>query len=121
MIDMVNKQIIPAVLGYESELAELIVRKKAVSKDIVTSPEEGMLNRIAQLSECLWKRLKHLSEQTIAVREIKDTLELAGAYREKVYTAMSELRLIVDELETLIGSKHWKIPTYAEILNSVND
>jgi glutamine synthetase len=121
MIDMVNKQIIPAVLGYESELAELIVRKKAVSKDIVTSPEEGMLNRIAQLSECLWKRLKHLSEQTIAVREIKDTLELAGAYREKVYTAMSELRLIVDELETLIGSKYWKIPTYAEILNSVND
>jgi len=120
MIDMVNKMVIPAVVSYESELAELIIRKKAVSPDISTSLEENMLNRIAKLSECLEKRLKHLSEQTIAVREIKDHLELAKAYREKVYMAMSELRLVVDELETLVSKKHWQLPTYAEILNSVN-
>jgi len=121
MIDMVNKQVIPAVLAYESELAELILRKKAVSAEITTCPEENLLNKIAKLSECLGKRLEHLSEQTIAVREIKDNLELAKAYREKVYTAMNELRLTVDELEMLISSKHWQIPTYAEILNSVNE
>jgi len=32
---------------------------------------------------------------------------------------MSELRMVVDELETVVSSKHWKLPTYAEILNSV--
>jgi len=121
MIDMVNKQIFPAVLAYENELAELILRKKAVSSEISTSAEENLLNKIAKLSECLGKRLEHLIEQTIAVREIKDNLELARAYRERVYTAMSELRLVVDELETLVSSKHWKIPTYAEILYSVNE
>jgi glutamine synthetase len=35
--------------------------------------------------------------------------------------AMSELRLVVDELETLVGSRYWRIPTYAEILYSVNE
>ena len=120
MIDMVNKQIVPAVFSYENELAELIARKKAISADIVTTPEENLLIRLSKLSECLEKRLKHLSEQTITVRDIKDSLKLAKAYREKVYTAMSELRLVVDELETLVSSKYWTIPTYAEILNSVN-
>jgi len=121
MIDMVNKQVIPAVLDYEKELAELILRKKAVSPDITVYPEEALLNKISKLAECLGKRLEHLSEQTIAVKDIKDNLELAKAYRERVYTAMSELRLIVDELEMIVSSKHWKIPTYAEILNSVTD
>ena len=65
--------------------------------------------------------VEHLSQQTISVRDIKNNLELAKAYREKVYMAMSELRLVVDELETLVGSKYWTLPTYAEILNSVKD
>lgn len=119
MIDIVNKQIIPAVFDYQLELAELILRKKSVSADLSASMEEGLLAKIARLSECLQKRLETLSEQTISVREAKDNLELAKGYREKVYIALSELRLIVDDLEMLISSKHWKIPTYAEILNSV--
>jgi glutamine synthetase len=119
IIDMVNKQVIPAVLDYQRELAELILHKKSVSSDLPTGLEEGLLNRLAKLSECLKNRLDNLSQRTIAVREIKDNLEMAKAYREKVFMAMSELRMIVDELETLISSKHWKIPTYAEILNSV--
>ena len=119
IIDMVNKQVIPAVLDYQRELAELILHKKSVSSDLPTGLEEGLLNRLAKLSECLKNRLDNLSQRTIAVREIKDNLEMAKAYREKVFMAMSELRMIVDELETLISSKHWKILTYAEILNSV--
>jgi glutamine synthetase len=32
---------------------------------------------------------------------------------------MSELRLIVDELETLVAGKYWALPSYAQILYSV--
>ena len=77
MIDMVNKQVIPAILGYENELAQLIISKKAVSPDIASSLEENLLNKIARLSQCLENRLEYLSEQTLKVREIKDNLELA--------------------------------------------
>ncbi|NLL67661.1 MAG: glutamine synthetase type III, partial [Clostridiaceae bacterium] len=119
LIDMVNKQVIPAVLDYQNELADLILHKKAINPAPSTSLEEGLLNKIARLSECLQERLETLTGQTVAVREIKDNLELAKAYRERVFMAMSELRMIVDELELIVGSKHWKIPTYAEILNSV--
>lgn len=121
MIDIVNKDIIPAVLSYENELAKLVARKKAISSEIPASLEQNLLTRISKLSECLAERLNNLSEQTVAVKEIADSLESAVAYRERVFMAMSELRLTVDELETIVSSKHWTIPTYAQILNSVID
>ncbi len=121
MIDLVNKQVIPAVIDYENELAELIIRKKAVNPEIGTGLEEKLLNRLVKLSECMGKRLEQLIENTSAVTKIEDSLELVRAYREKVFEAMNDLRQTVDELETLISSKHWKIPTYAEILYSVNE
>ena len=120
MIDMVKKLVIPAVVSYQAELADLILSKKAVSTEISTYLEETLLDRISGLSECLGKKLEHLCEQVVAVRDSNDHLELALAYRKKVFMAMSDLRVTVDELETLVGSKHWTIPTYAEILNSVN-
>jgi len=119
MIDMVNKQVVPAVLEYEKDLAETVIRKKAVSADIDTSLEENLLRRISGLSAALRIGLEKLTNKTASVREITDTLQLAKAYRERVFAAMSELRQTVDELETLVSSKYWKIPTYAEILNSV--
>jgi len=121
MIDMVNKQVSPAVYNYQYELARLINQKRAAVNDINTNPEEKLLVKISKLSELLEKRLEHLSEQLINVKESSNLLELARAYRTGIYMAMSELRLVVDELETLISSRHWTIPTYAEILNSVND
>jgi len=121
MIDMVNRQVLPAVLDYQNELAELIIRKKQVSADIVATPEEKLLKRISGLADCLYKRLEHLTAQTSAAREIKDNLELARACHEKICTAMNELRQVVDELETIVDRKHWRIPTYAEILYSVHE
>jgi glutamine synthetase len=32
---------------------------------------------------------------------------------------MSELRLVVDELETLVAKKYWPFPAYGQILYSV--
>ena len=121
MMDMVNKYVIPAVIAYQNELAQLVLSKKSLGADIPVSLEENLLSKIARLADCLGKRLENLSQQTIAVREIKDKLELARAYREKVCTAMNELRLVVDELELLVSSRHWTLPTYTEILNSVNE
>jgi len=119
MIDMVNKYVIPAVVAYQKELAELILSKKSISPEIETTMEENLLNKLAMLSVSLEKRLNNLSEQTLEVRKLSDNLAVAVAYREKVFMAMNELRLVVDELEMLVSSKHWTVPTYSEILNSV--
>ena len=116
MVDMIKREIIPACVDYQNSLAKLIQRKNG-NYDITM--EDCLLGNIAKLSSCLFKKLKILEDVILDSKAERDVLALAEFYRDKVFTAMSELRVIVDELETLVGSKYWPLPSYAELLYSV--
>jgi len=120
MIDMVKGEIIPACMDYQKELVDLLRDKKAYGgSNIDCSLEEHFLNNIVKLSSCMLKKLTALESAVLEASQDMDILAQASFYRDKIFTTMSELRLIVDELETLVAKKHWPIPTYAEILYSV--
>ncbi len=119
MTDIAKKDIISACISYQNELAQLINNKKACGQYDCTL-EEHLLGKISKLSSCLLKKLDALEAATLQTKSLSDALDLARFYRDKVFMAMSELRLIVDELETLISKKHWPLPTYADMLYSVN-
>lgn len=118
MIDLVKKEILPASLGYQNELVSLVNGKKACG--IETDPEEGLLRKLSSLTAYLYKKLEELEATVLNVKTIADSLELTKYYRSSVFIAMTELRLIIDELETLVAKKYWTLPTYAELLYSVN-
>lgn len=120
MIDIVKREIIPACVGYQNELSGLLVNKKSLG-GYNSGLEDALLKKISALSTCLIDKLDMLENAMLGTKSHhSDPLELAAYYREKVFGAMSELRLIVDELETLVSKKYWKLPGYAEILYSVN-
>jgi glutamine synthetase len=118
MIDLVNRGVVPAVVAYENDLAGLL-RLKDKSDAYDTSLEDALLTRVSKLGASLAKKLAELTDKTVEVRGIEDSLELAKAYREQVFTAMSEVRAVVDELELITPAKYWPLPSYAEILYSV--
>jgi glutamine synthetase len=68
----------------------------------------------------LLKKLNSLESAVLESKEERKILDQARFYRETIFAAMSELRLIVDELETLVAKKHWPLPSYAQMLFSVN-
>lgn len=119
MTDMVKKDIIPACIGYQNELSQLLISKKAIS-GCDTNPEEHLLKKISSLTACLMEKLESLENAMLEAKAECDGLALARFYRDHVFKAMSELRVAADELETLVARKHWPLPTYAEILYSVN-
>jgi glutamine synthetase len=120
MVDMVKGGIIPACVDYQRELVDLFRQKKAACGDnIDVSLEENLLNSITKLSAGLLKKLTALEGALLETKEEREILAQASFYRDRIFTAMSELRLVVDELETLVARKHWPIPTYAEMLFSV--
>ena len=119
MTDIVKKEIIPACIGYQNELSQLIISKKTIGGCECTL-EENLLEKISKLSNSLLEKLETLENAILETKTVSDALSLARFYRERVFSAMSELRLIVDELETLVAKKHWPLPTYAEMLYSVN-
>jgi len=118
IVDMVKGEIIPACLNYQDDLAKLLQRKKACGEYDV-SVEEHLLGTIAKLSSSLLKKLSVLENTLLESKEENDILAHASFYRDKIFTAMAELRLVVDELETLVARKHWPFPTYGQILYSV--
>jgi glutamine synthetase len=118
MEDMVKGEIIPACIGYQNELASLLKQKKACG-EYDTSLETHLLEIIAKRSASLLKKLAALENAISESKEEKAILAQASFYRDEVFTAIFELRLVVDELETLIARKYWPFPTYAELLHSV--
>jgi len=118
LVDMVKGEIIPACLNYQDDLAKLLQRKKACG-EYDTSAEEHLLGSIAKLTSSLLKKLSALENTLLESKEEKDIVAHASFYRDKIFTAMAELRLVIDELETLVARKHWPFPTYAQILYSV--
>jgi glutamine synthetase len=119
MIDMVKKEIIPSVLSYENELAEVMGRKKALEGNFCTQLEESLLTNIAKLGSCLYKKLEKLEHSVIQAKNNSDTLQMSKFYREHIFINIATLRGVIDELETLVSKKHWPYPTYGEILYSV--
>ena len=120
MIDMVKGDIIPACMDYQREIVDLLRQKKTYGgNNIDCTLEEYFLNNITKLSACLLKKLIDLENTVLESSQEREILAQATFYRDRIVTAMSELRVIVDELETLVAKKHWPIPTYAELLYSV--
>ncbi len=117
MIDIVKKEILPSSFSYQNELISLLNSKKVCNID--ASVEEKIIKRLSTLTISLYKKLEELENIILNVKTILNSLELAQYYRNYVFTNVTELRLIVDELETLIAKKYWNLPTYAEILYSV--
>jgi len=118
MVDMVKGEIIPACVAYQTDLSKLLECKKTCG-EYDFSMEAQMLGGISKLSSCLMKKLKNLEDAILQSKEDRDLSAQGIFYRDKIFAAMSELRLIVDELETLVAKKHWPFPKYAELLYSV--
>jgi glutamine synthetase len=119
MVDMVKGDIIPACIDYQNDLAKLLEKKKACGTSD-TSLEEHLLATISKLCSSLLKKLSALEDAILKTKEERKILDQAGFYRNKIFSGMDELRLVVDELEGLVAKKYWPLPSYAQMLFSVN-
>ncbi len=118
MLDMAQKDILPAVTSYENELVETVQGLKSTG---ITSPAQAKL--IAKLDKLYAEAVKQ-------IEKLKKALEKAAAtegwekcgyvYRDEVITAMNALRAAADEMEINTAKKYWPFPTYGDLLFSVN-
>ena len=121
LLDIVNKEIIPSVINHQNALARLLRRKQQIDSKLSTLLEKSFLERNANLSETLCKKTDQLTQALAEIKGVrgKTSQEKAEHYRDRVLASMNELRETIDELESLVGTEYWSLPTYAEIFASV--
>ena len=117
MIDMVKKEIIPAVMEYTTTVAKSVAAVKAVGAD--ASVQEKVLKEITTELSKLDASVVKLEAATDASVKIEDPKAQAIAYRDDVFAQFVEVREPADKLETLVDEKAWPFPTYAELLFNV--
>ena len=120
MINMTRKDILPAVSAFSGELAKTAAAKLSICAELDVSYEMELCAKISGLMTGALTHLEALESCVAQVDRIKDVLELARFYHDSVLYEMKELRCAVDELEMNTDRSFWPMPSYGDILFSVN-
>ena len=75
-------------------------------------------DNLTSLNTCLCKKINNLDSSLLESKNYTDVQENAEYYRDIIKSQMQEIRLVVDELETIVSKEFWPFPTYADLLFS---
>ena len=116
MIVMATRDYIPAVERYIAEIADAAAKKRAVCESISCAVEKDIICRLSDLNGQAYDAVRRLKEIETKAASIADVRARAECYCNSVLPVMNELRLAVDEMETLTTSKLWPVPTYGDMM-----
>lgn len=119
MLDISNRQLIPAAMRYTTEAAYGAAQRKAVGISGTSDSSAVMAKNLAVLSDSLYDRTLALDRTINGAKMIKEPIDCAEYYRKSVLPAMEALRKAADELELLIPRDVWPLPSYSELLFSI--
>ncbi|MBQ8953180.1 MAG: glutamine synthetase III [Clostridia bacterium] len=117
MIDMVNRDILPAVMSYVSFLTEAALRK--VQLGIAVSPEAALAQTLSEKTQVISERVARLTADVAAVPSASGCEAESHYYHDVVIQSMEALRAVVDQTELMVSSAYWPYPSYGEMLFGV--
>ena len=113
---MAQKEILPAVLKYNKEVFETLKVKQDLGLNVSVEKEVKYATKLSNLTESLMSKVDELDKLVLEAKNYEEGLESAKYYREYVFEAMQTLRVVADELETMVASIEWPFPTYVDLL-----
>ena len=119
MVDMAEKEIIPAVEAYIEALSSTAAAKKSLDSDISCCYEKKRVDKLSALVDQMQSAVDELDSTLITLGLTKDITEQAALIRDEVLPKMSLLRAPADEAETITAKKYWPFPTYGDLLFGV--
>ena len=115
LIDIARKDILPAGLKYANLLADNIEKTSIFGKTYTKEQEELLKNVLSSITD-LGKEIKYLEKRIDKVKKEKDLGKKTDLAKSELVTGLETLRIPCDNLEKVIDSSIWKLPTYKDLL-----
>ena len=119
MIEMIQKDFLPAVVAYTKDLAETANLKKSVVPEVTLVSEESLIKKLSEAQTNLYNGIEKLKADNLAAKKIANHLEAAKYYQSVVLKDMEDIRIFADEAEALMPEAKLPYPTYGELLFSI--
>ena len=118
MMDMVSRNILPAVSAFSAKLCDN-AKVKAEVAGVACGYEKARCREISRHTDTIYAIYSTLGEAMHHADSAEDTLERAMRYKDDVIGAMNALREACDACEAMIPNEQWPYPSYTDILFSV--
>ena len=115
LIEMMRRDVIPAISGFVSFLCRSIASRKIIP-ELDTGVEEELAKKLTLLNSQITAQVTALENAVDEAAQKRDLLENAKFYRETILQIMNNIRRCSDEAETLTSRSFWPYPSYSELL-----
>ena len=120
MIDIAKRQILPASVKYAHELAQTVNSVREASGEASTETYRELLRDVVEKTSEFNLKLKSVeSALNEAQGAERASYRKALLYKDHVLKGMQSLRESGDQLEEIVDSKLWPMPTYSDMLFNI--
>jgi glutamine synthetase len=113
---MLRRQYLPAISAYAAKIADHVVSIKTAAPTLSTKTQEDHLIRIQQGLDAVMAAYEALAARHREVAQIEGAQEKASAYAHEIVPLMEAARAEVDQLEVLVPTTDWPVPSYNKTL-----
>ena len=114
MLEMVNKDIIPAAFKYLRDVSNTAL----AVKNFVNTPcaaEENLVRQLSNYADSLARNATELDSMHVEAKKLSG-MEAAKYYADKIIPQMAEVRSIADSIEPLLGEEYKPFPSYEDLM-----
>ncbi len=118
LMDMVGRNILPAVSAFSAKLCEN-ARVKGEVAGVACGYEKARCRELSRLTDEIYAICSTLGEALHHADAAEDSLERAMRYKDDVVGAMNALRAACDACEAMTPRGEWPYPSMIDVLYSV--
>ncbi|MDE6075350.1 MAG: glutamine synthetase III [Clostridia bacterium] len=120
MLEMVKRDIVPAVSDYVANLCTNIAAKLSVNEELPCKGEKQTVTTLATLNDEVCTLCEKLEGELKGIN-LSDVRAASQSMAHRIIPVMEDIRARVDKMETLTAADYWPYPTYFDMLYSVNN
>ncbi len=118
LIDMMNREVIPAITSYTDMLCTAVLNKNSLG-GINSTVERELLTRLAAANKEIYTLTGELKIAVATAEKTVDILERATLYHNTILKLMADIRFYADSAESVMPSDYWPYPSYGELLFNI--